>query len=201
MGYGATMGKQVFMLRWGFFSCWWTCETEQTFTHLLSCLPVTVQCTRDGQFVVVVARDATLPPIELDSIDLLETDDVFCTSVDSTSAFAIFQFPVTACGTTVTVGGGLSRQFLIWKYNLIGFITWTVIFFSPLPTGGGWFCCLWKPHVVVLWSRSWPKRLNHQGQPFWVSLSNGNWVINWQILNTMTTQKHWLFIFIWVNSI
>lgn len=195
MGYGATMGKQVFMLRWGFFSCWWTCETEQTFTHLLSCLPVTVQCTRDGQFVVVVARDATLPPIELDSIDLLETDDVFCTSVDSTSAFAIFQFPVTACGTTVTVGGGLSRQFLIWKYNLIGFITWTVIFFSPLPTGGGWFCCLWKPHVVVLWSRSWPKRLNHQGQPFWVSLSNGNWVINWQILNTMTTQKHWLFIF------
>lgn len=106
MGYGATMGKQVFILRWGFFSCWWTCETEQTFTHLLSCLPVTVQCTRDGQFVVVVARDATLPPIELDSIDLLETDDVFCTSVDSTSAFAIFQFPVTACGTTVTVGGG-----------------------------------------------------------------------------------------------
>lgn len=129
MGYGATMGKQVFMLRWGFFSCWWTCETEQTFTHLLSCLPVTVQCTRDGQFVVVVARDATLPPIELDSIDLLETDDVFCTSVDSTSAFAIFQFPVTACGTTVTVGGGLSRQSLIWKYNLIGFITWT---FFPL---------------------------------------------------------------------
>ncbi|CAI5641213.1 unnamed protein product [Oreochromis niloticus] len=67
---------------------------------------VTVQCTRDGQFVVVVARDATLPPIELDSIGLLETDDVFCTPVDGTSAFAIFQFPVTACGTTVTEEDG-----------------------------------------------------------------------------------------------
>lgn len=70
--------------------------------------PVTVQCTRDGQFVVVVARDATLPPTDVNSISLLRTDEVFCSPVDSTSAFAIFQFPVTACGTTVTVGGRLS---------------------------------------------------------------------------------------------
>ncbi|XP_030607480.1 zona pellucida sperm-binding protein 4-like isoform X2 [Archocentrus centrarchus] len=67
---------------------------------------VTVQCTRDGQFVVVVARDATLPPTDVNSISLLQTDDVFCNPVDSTSAFAIFQFPVTACGTTVTEDNG-----------------------------------------------------------------------------------------------
>ncbi|XP_024129004.1 zona pellucida sperm-binding protein 4 [Oryzias melastigma] len=62
---------------------------------------VTVQCTRDGQFVVVVAKDTTVPPIDVNSISLLESDGDFCGPVDSTSAFAIFQFPVTACGTTL----------------------------------------------------------------------------------------------------
>ncbi|XP_035025119.1 zona pellucida sperm-binding protein 4 [Hippoglossus stenolepis] len=62
---------------------------------------VTVQCTRDGQFVVVVARDATLPHIDVDSISLLEDNDPSCSPVDFTVAFAIFQFPMTACGTTI----------------------------------------------------------------------------------------------------
>ncbi|XP_037538164.1 zona pellucida sperm-binding protein 4 [Nematolebias whitei] len=62
---------------------------------------VTVQCTRDGQFVVVVARDVTLPPIDVNSISLLEPSDAVCSPVDGTSAFVIFQFPVTACGTTL----------------------------------------------------------------------------------------------------
>uniref|UniRef100_A0AAQ4PQH6 Zona pellucida sperm-binding protein 4 n=1 Tax=Gasterosteus aculeatus aculeatus TaxID=481459 RepID=A0AAQ4PQH6_GASAC len=61
---------------------------------------VTVQCTRDGQFVVVVARDATLPSIDVESVSLLETDDPACAPVDVTSAFAIFQFSATSCGTT-----------------------------------------------------------------------------------------------------
>ncbi|KAM4551887.1 zona pellucida sperm-binding protein 4-like [Odontesthes bonariensis] len=62
---------------------------------------VTVQCTREGQFVVVVARDATIPPIDVNSISLLDANDVNCGPVDATSSFAIFQFPVTACGTTL----------------------------------------------------------------------------------------------------
>lgn len=62
---------------------------------------MTVQCTRDGQFVVVVARDATLPHIDVDSVSLLETNGPSCNPVDFTSSFAIFQFPVTACGTTI----------------------------------------------------------------------------------------------------
>ncbi|XP_071348631.1 zona pellucida sperm-binding protein 4-like [Trachinotus anak] len=62
---------------------------------------VTVQCTRDGQFVVVVARDATLPHIDVDSVSLLESNNPSCTPAGVTSAFAIFQFPVTACGTTI----------------------------------------------------------------------------------------------------
>ncbi|XP_036811803.1 zona pellucida sperm-binding protein 4-like [Oncorhynchus mykiss] len=63
---------------------------------------VTVQCTRDGQFVVVVARDATLPNLELDSISLLGGNDAHCTPVGITSAFAIYQFKVTECGTVMT---------------------------------------------------------------------------------------------------
>lgn len=72
---------------------------------LFSSHPVTLQCTSDGQFVVVVARDATWPHMEVDSISLLETNDPSCTAVDFTSMFAIFQFPVTACGTTMNEVG------------------------------------------------------------------------------------------------
>lgn len=61
---------------------------------------VTVQCTKDAQFIVVVARDTTLPNIDLDSISLLGQDQG-CTHVDSNSEFAIYQFPVTACGSVV----------------------------------------------------------------------------------------------------
>ncbi|XP_044049876.1 zona pellucida sperm-binding protein 4-like [Siniperca chuatsi] len=61
---------------------------------------VTVQCTKDAQFIVVVARDATLPNIDLDSISLLGQGQS-CTHVDSNSEFAIYQFPVTACSSVV----------------------------------------------------------------------------------------------------
>lgn len=72
------------------------------FSHV-----VTVQCTRDGQFVVVMAREATLPHIDMNSVSLLEPDDPSCAPVGDTSMFVIFQFPVTACGTAVKVSGVL----------------------------------------------------------------------------------------------
>ncbi|XP_061695282.1 zona pellucida sperm-binding protein 4-like [Syngnathoides biaculeatus] len=62
---------------------------------------VTVQCTRDGQFVVVVARDSTSPPVDVNSISLMEMNDPTCNAVDTTATFAIFQFPMTMCGTTI----------------------------------------------------------------------------------------------------
>lgn len=64
---------------------------------------MTVQCTKDAQFIVVVARDATLPNMDLESVSLLGGGQG-CTPVGFTSAFAIYQFPVTACGTVMTVG-------------------------------------------------------------------------------------------------
>lgn len=71
---------------------------------------MTVQCTSDGQFVVVVARDATWPHMEVESISLLDTNDPSCAPVDFTAAFAIFQFPVTACGTTMSEVGGTFKM-------------------------------------------------------------------------------------------
>ncbi|XP_054631690.1 zona pellucida sperm-binding protein 4-like [Dunckerocampus dactyliophorus] len=67
---------------------------------------VTVQCTKDGQFIVVVARDATMPRIDLETISMLG-DGQDCTHVDSNSAFVIYQFPVTACGTVILEEAGV----------------------------------------------------------------------------------------------
>ncbi|XP_077601253.1 uncharacterized protein LOC144215910 [Stigmatopora nigra] len=65
---------------------------------------VTVQCTRDAQFIVVVARDATLPNIDMETISML-AGGPGCSQVDSNSAFSIYQFPVTACGSIVMEEG------------------------------------------------------------------------------------------------
>ena len=70
-----------------------------------------MQCTRDGQFVVVVARDTTLPRLDVESVVLLEANDASCSPVGTTSAFAVYQFPVTACGTTMTVGVRTATHF------------------------------------------------------------------------------------------
>ncbi|XP_077373079.1 zona pellucida sperm-binding protein 4-like [Festucalex cinctus] len=66
---------------------------------------VTVQCTKDAQFILVVARDATLPKIDIDTISLM-AEGPSCTQVDSNSAFSIYQFPVTACGSIVMEEAG-----------------------------------------------------------------------------------------------
>lgn len=64
---------------------------------------VTMQCTMDGQFVLVISRDITIPSINLDSISILEATGGPCRAVDSNDDFAIYQFPVTACGARTKV--------------------------------------------------------------------------------------------------
>lgn len=71
---------------------------------------MTVQCIRDGQFVLVVARDVTLPRLSLDTVRLLGGNEAPCGPVGSTPSFAIYQFPVTACGTSMMV----SLLLIIW---------------------------------------------------------------------------------------
>ncbi|KAJ8357273.1 hypothetical protein SKAU_G00200670 [Synaphobranchus kaupii] len=63
---------------------------------------VTVQCLRDGQFRVVVSRDATIPHLRLESVSLLESNNVApCGPVHASATFVVFQFPVSTCGTTM----------------------------------------------------------------------------------------------------
>ncbi|MBN3309317.1 ZP1 protein, partial [Amia calva] len=67
---------------------------------------VTVQCTTDGQFVVVVPRNVTRPPLSLDTVSLLGGQGAPCSPVGTTAGFALFQFPVSACGSTLKSEGG-----------------------------------------------------------------------------------------------
>ncbi|KAA0711035.1 Zona pellucida sperm-binding protein 4 [Triplophysa tibetana] len=69
-------------------------------------MSVTVQCVRDGQFVLVVARDVTLPRLSLDTVRLLGGNEAPCGPVGFTPSFAIYQFPVTACGTSMMEENG-----------------------------------------------------------------------------------------------
>ncbi|XP_041097086.1 zona pellucida sperm-binding protein 4-like, partial [Polyodon spathula] len=66
---------------------------------------VTVQCTRDGQVVVVVSRNATKPQLSLDSVSMLGGRSPPCNPVRTSSAFTMFKFPVSACGTTMKRDG------------------------------------------------------------------------------------------------
>ncbi|KAG2466057.1 ZP4 protein, partial [Polypterus senegalus] len=74
--------------------------------HACLLLPVTVQCTLDGQFVVVVSKNVTLPPLELGSLQLVDSSSVGCSPVTSLSSFVMYQFPVSTCGSTVQMAGG-----------------------------------------------------------------------------------------------
>ncbi|XP_078239694.1 zona pellucida sperm-binding protein 1-like isoform X2 [Pogona vitticeps] len=66
---------------------------------------VTVQCLRDGHFIVVVSRDMLDYPIILDSVKLSYAQ-AGCDPVRKTESFLVFRFPLTQCGTTVQVTGG-----------------------------------------------------------------------------------------------
>uniref|UniRef100_A0A8C3GQ09 Zona pellucida sperm-binding protein 4 n=1 Tax=Cairina moschata TaxID=8855 RepID=A0A8C3GQ09_CAIMO len=66
---------------------------------------VTAHCTPDGQFSIAVSRDVTLPPVILDSVHLPSGPSAGCTPVVKNSAFVVYQFPLSACGTTFQVTG------------------------------------------------------------------------------------------------
>ncbi|XP_009067717.1 PREDICTED: zona pellucida sperm-binding protein 4-like [Acanthisitta chloris] len=66
---------------------------------------VTAHCTPDGQFSIAVSRDVTLPPIVLDSVKLASGHSTGCAPVMKNNAFVVYQFPLSACGTTFQVTG------------------------------------------------------------------------------------------------
>ncbi|NXJ80378.1 ZP4 protein, partial [Trogon melanurus] len=66
---------------------------------------VTAHCTPNGQFSIAISRDVTLPPIFLDSVQLASGHNTGCVPVMKNHAFVVYQFPLSACGTTFRVTG------------------------------------------------------------------------------------------------
>ena len=64
---------------------------------------MTVHCTPDGQFSIAISRDVTLPPLLLDSVQLAGGRSPGCVPVVKNGAFAVYQFPLSACGTALRV--------------------------------------------------------------------------------------------------
>ncbi|NXD19684.1 ZP4 protein, partial [Spelaeornis formosus] len=66
---------------------------------------VTARCTPDGQFSIAVSRDVTKPPVALDSVQLASGHSTGCVPVLTSSTFVVYQFPLSACGTTLQMIG------------------------------------------------------------------------------------------------
>ncbi|XP_041258046.1 zona pellucida sperm-binding protein 4-like, partial [Onychostruthus taczanowskii] len=65
----------------------------------------TAHCTQDGQFSIAVSRDVTLPPVALDSVQLASGHSTGCVPVLTNNVFVVYQFPLSACGTTFQMTG------------------------------------------------------------------------------------------------
>ncbi|NWT02014.1 ZP4 protein, partial [Mionectes macconnelli] len=78
---------------------------------------VTAHCTPDGQFSIAVSRDVTLPPIVLDSVHLAHGHSTGCVPTVKNNAFVVYQFPLSACGTTFQVTGDQA----IYENELVAF--------------------------------------------------------------------------------
>ncbi|OCT93935.1 zona pellucida sperm-binding protein 4 [Xenopus laevis] len=76
---------------------------------------VTAQCTRDGVFSLAISKYLTQPPIILNSVRFPRGTGVACSPVAQNNAFLLFQFPLTACGTTRNEDGST----IIYENNLM----------------------------------------------------------------------------------
>uniref|UniRef100_A0A8D0HUZ5 ZP domain-containing protein n=1 Tax=Sphenodon punctatus TaxID=8508 RepID=A0A8D0HUZ5_SPHPU len=75
---------------------------------------VTVQCRRDGHFILVVSRDMADYPVILDTVRLAYAQER-CDPVSMLEVFAVFHFSLPQCGTTVQLMGNK----LIYESHLV----------------------------------------------------------------------------------
>ncbi|XP_075066188.1 zona pellucida sperm-binding protein 4-like isoform X2 [Mixophyes fleayi] len=63
---------------------------------------LTAQCTDGGQVLITISKDLTVPSLLLDSASVLNVDSTSCPmmSVAKTSAFILFQFPLSCGGAS-----------------------------------------------------------------------------------------------------
>ncbi|XP_048468741.1 zona pellucida sperm-binding protein 4-like [Rhincodon typus] len=71
-----------------------------------------IDCSHNGLFTIVVPRVATLPPLNLDSVSLLNKTSPQCLPVTRTTEFVLFRFPLDSCGTT-QIGDGLNITYSV----------------------------------------------------------------------------------------
>ncbi|KAJ7420459.1 zona pellucida glycoprotein 1 [Willisornis vidua] len=77
----------------------------------------TVQCLREGQFILVVPRGTAAQPYNVDSVRLAGSQ-AGCEPFRVSDTFVMFRFPVTHCGTTLQV----IEDRLIYENQLISTI-------------------------------------------------------------------------------
>ncbi|CAH2225459.1 Hypothetical predicted protein [Pelobates cultripes] len=68
---------------------------------------VTAQCTNDGIFSVAISKYVTLPNVDLGAVKLTRAIDTNCGPTTTTDSFLLFQFPLSACGTTSKLVGSI----------------------------------------------------------------------------------------------
>ncbi|XP_067857684.1 uncharacterized protein [Heptranchias perlo] len=68
--------------------------------YSLDSLPV---CTKDGQVLIAISKDLTLPPVNLTTVHLKEGDGAECSPTVASADTVLFQFAVTECGATQRV--------------------------------------------------------------------------------------------------
>lgn len=64
--------------------------------------PATLHCTTDGNIILAVARESTVPSIDLTTVALLGNDGPQCRPIVA-PAFIIYQFNPNQCGTELNV--------------------------------------------------------------------------------------------------
>ncbi|XP_043910259.1 zona pellucida sperm-binding protein 4-like [Protopterus annectens] len=65
---------------------------------------VTVECTKDAYYLIVVSRNVTVPSLVLDSIHMAVSDPG-CLPERENADFLLFRVPFTSCGTTYMADG------------------------------------------------------------------------------------------------
>ncbi|XP_040278416.1 zona pellucida sperm-binding protein 4-like [Bufo bufo] len=66
---------------------------------------VTARCTSDGLFSIALPNTLTVPPLNLTSVRLLQNGGPECNPTASNGYFLLYQFPISACGTTYKLVG------------------------------------------------------------------------------------------------
>lgn len=82
------------------YLCWMRSGSDCLLPCGLSS-PVTLHCTVAAEMILVVARDATVPSINLATTSLMGSGDR-CNPIIAMS-FVVYYFPVGQCGTVMTV--------------------------------------------------------------------------------------------------